>query len=96
MPGSLVISPEGMVVGYDAAEARRARVSRWQAIGRNFYRDLAWTLGPEVVERIRRFQDQRADADRFTAAVIGRIGRQQLEVVLARVDRNIHVPIVPS
>lgn len=93
MAGTLVIDPTGRVVHYDEAEAQRAHISRWQAIGRDFYRDLAWTLGRDAAERIRRFQAQGAAADRFTTSTDARTGRQELEVRLAQVAGNVEVTV---
>jgi hypothetical protein len=94
MSDSLVLAPDGKVLRYDEAEARRARVAPWSALGRDFYRELAWTVGRHAVERIRRFQDQACDADEFSASVDLRSGRQDVDVSLARIDGNTHVTIV--
>lgn len=39
--GVVCLSPEGTVERYNRAEAERAGIQRWRALGRQFFRDVA-------------------------------------------------------
>lgn len=58
------------------------RLSRWQVTGRDFARELAWTVGAEAAARIARFRARALDLDRFCTRVVTRAGEAGLEVTL--------------
>jgi hypothetical protein len=60
------------------------RLSRWQVTGRDFARELAWSVGAEAARRIADFRARGLDLDRFAARVITRAGADDVEVTLRR------------
>jgi hypothetical protein len=65
-------------------EYQGTRLSRWQVTGRDFARELAWSVGAEAAERIARFRARALDLDRFATRVATRAGEDGLEVTLRR------------
>lgn len=51
--GVVRLGPDGVVERYNQAEARRAGVQRWRALGRNFFRDLAGVDADELAAHVR-------------------------------------------
>ena len=81
--GVVLIGRDGRVRRYNQAEARRAGLARWQVIGRDFVRELAWTIGAEAAARIAEFQARKLACDRFAARVNTRAGVAELDVTLS-------------
>jgi|SRR5688572_4425003 len=50
--GVVRLGPTGIVERYNRAEASRAGIQRWRAIGRDFFRDLAGTNGAQLAAHV--------------------------------------------
>jgi hypothetical protein len=76
MTTTIVLDPDGRVIA-----CHGPRLSAWRVIGRDFVRELGWTVGAEAAARIRAFA---GEAERFRARneVHGR--RHDLTVALRR------------
>ena len=46
------LSPQGTVERLNRAEAERAGVQRWRALGRHYFRELAGPTAPQLAEQI--------------------------------------------
>lgn len=84
-PVDVLIDRAGKVRAYSPGEAARARVSRWRAIGRDFVRDLGWTVGAEAAARIDAFRVRGPARDRFVAG--------RLAIELCRVADGVAVTV---
>src|SRR5688572_13758459 len=83
--GAIAIDRAGRIVHYNEVEARRARLRRWQVIGRDFFRELGWTVGPDAVQRIRAFHAGCAVVPAgFTARVVAHGVEREVAIRLAR------------
>lgn len=51
--GVVRLGPTGRVERYNRTEAERARIQRWRALGRDFFRDLAGTDANELASQVR-------------------------------------------
>jgi len=78
------IDQAGRVRSYQGADRRGARLSTWQVIGRDFFRELGWTVGAEAAERIARFRARGYLGDSFSTRVVTRAGARDLEISLRR------------
>src|SRR5688572_1296363 len=63
-------------------EYQGTRLSRWQVTGRDFARELAWSVGAEAVERIARFRARSLDLDRFATRIATRGRETGAEITL--------------
>lgn len=94
--GVVELDQDGRVARYNQAEARRARTARWQVMGRDFFRDVAWSLGPDAVQRIQAFHTAGvagAPGEHFHARACSRAGVHDLDVTLAR-GRDGHTIVI--
>jgi hypothetical protein len=60
------------------------RLSRWQVTGREFARELGWSVGAEAAERIARFRARGLDLDRFATRIATRGREAGAEITLRR------------
>lgn len=65
-------------------EYQGTRLSRWQVSGRDFFRELGWTIGAEASARVARFRARGLDLDRFATRVKTRAGEDCVEITLRR------------
>ncbi len=87
--GVICVDPDGVVLRYNLAESRMARLDRAQVVGKNFYRRVApCTATPEFEGRVRAFLVSGPPIDRFSYVFDFKFGAQQVEIELVRVPAN--------
>lgn len=87
--GVICLDPSGLVLRYNLAEARLARLDRAQVLGKNFYRRIApCTATPEFEGRVRAFFSGDQPLDRFAYLFDFKFGAQQVDIELVRVPAN--------
>ena len=50
--GVVCLSPKGTVERLNRAEAERAGIQRWRALGRDYFRDVAGPTAPQLAEHV--------------------------------------------
>jgi photoactive yellow protein len=87
--GVICLDAEGVVLRYNLAESRLARLDRAQVVGKNFYRRVApCTATNEFEGRVRAFLTNGPPIGRFSYVFDFKFGAQQVDVELVRVPGN--------
>jgi photoactive yellow protein len=87
--GVICLDRDGVVLRYNFAEARLARLDRTQVVGKNFFRRIApCTATPEFEGRVRAFLNGTQPFERFPYLFDFKFGVQRVEVELVRVAAN--------
>ncbi len=87
--GVICLDREGVVLRYNFAEARLARLDRSLVVGKNFYNKIApCTATPEFQGRVSAFLDGTKPFERFPYLFDFKFGAQRVEIELVRVAAN--------
>jgi hypothetical protein len=82
----ITLDDEGRVLEVGPGELRRVGLSGWQVRGRDFVRELAWTVGDAAAARIGEFLRGDQCLETLGAQVRTRTGVHLLELTLRRCD----------
>ncbi len=82
----ITLDGDGRVVQVDAGELSRVGLSGWQVRGRDFRRELAWTVGADAATRIGAFLHGDQPVESLHSEVSTRTGLHHLDLTLIRGD----------
>ncbi len=81
---TITLDGDGRVVDVDPGELSRVGLSGWQVRGRDFLRELAWTVGAAAATRISEFLRGDRPVETLRSRVSTRTGLHQLALTLIR------------
>ena len=81
---TITLDGDGRVVEVGLAELRRVGLSAWQVRGRDFQRELAWTVGADAASRIGEFLHGNQPRATLHSEVATRTGLHHLDLTLIR------------